>query len=577
MKSIKPTGMLSACSGSINIIAALSAPVVLMMAAVGIDYSNLVLTKRALQQHADLAAIAGVSDIASAEAAVLAHFGQNDVDFAVRDGANMLTFEGSMAFNETLAYEKYGGYAEVERGHYTADATLPPEKRFIAGAYPREALKVTIRHAPKLFFPGVLTTAPRLGASGTASVGKVATVAISSRLASLNGGLLNRILSSLLGTSVSLSVMDSHALAATDVNVIAFAEQMAMDLHLEAVTYDKLLATEVSFNDILMALSKSPGLNAPSQTALTRLAQQVSKSKARLKLDRLLSLAPYGKRRVGSLGGLELKASIMEMINSAAAIANSGRQVSVDLDGTVPGLAEAKLTLLIGEPEVEAPSYALTRSGGTVRTAQTRVKLVTEVNGLSALAGLKLRLPLYVDIAKAEATIAAINCTGGLSANTASTDILAKPTLAEVTLGDLDEVAFFELKDTTVGMSTLIDTLLLRIRAKSRVTAADVKPTKLTFSASEIKAGKIKSVSTQSLLEPMTTSLFANLEVNVQVLSISLGTSDAVTKALSQSLAVVSKPLDEIIFGVLAVVGVKVGEADIRVGSARCKRPVLVH
>ena len=44
-----------------------------------------------------------------------------------------------------------------------------------------------------------------------------AVFAVGSRLASLNGGIVNQLLSGLLGTSVSLSVMDYNALLASRV------------------------------------------------------------------------------------------------------------------------------------------------------------------------------------------------------------------------------------------------------------------------------------------------------------------------------------------------------------------------
>jgi len=266
----------------------------------------------------------------------------------------------------------------------------------------------------------------------------------------------------------------------------------------------------------------------------------------------------------------------MEILSAVANLANAGRQVDVDLDGAVPGLASVRLTLLIGEPEVESPMFAIGRPGGMVRTAQTRLRLVTEVNGLSALAGLKLKVPVYLDLAKAEAAITAVNCANALSTD-GSADVDAKPSVAEITIGELDDDAFFGLKDTTPGMVNILDSAFLRVRAKARITGANPKPTPLKFSAAEIKAGKVKSAATTSLIAPMTDSLFSDLVLDVQLFNITLGTSQVITKAVGQTLAGLSQPLDQVLFSTLALLGVSVGEANVRVGAASCQRPVVVN
>lgn len=570
-------GFLADRGGSINVMAAVCAPVVLMMAAFGLDHGNLVLAKRSLQQHADLAAIVGVNDINNAEAAVLGHFQRNGTTFAVRNGKMMLTKDGVTAFDEKVAFSKYGGYAELVRGHYAADPSLAPDKRFVTGGLPTDALRVTIRHAPKLFFPNVFNSDPRVGASGVAAVGKVATASISSRLASVNGGIVNAVLGGLTGTTLSLSVMDSQALVDTDISVLAFVDQLAMDLNLQAANYEQLLATDVTFPQIVAALVKSAKVGATATTALNRLATQTSKSKIKLKLAKLINLGPYAQRRVGSLAGLELKAGLMEVISAAANIANAGKQVAVDLDGTMPGLVTTKLTLLIGEPAVDATYFAVNRPGGTVRTAQTRLKLVTEINGLSNILGIKIKLPLYVDLAKAEGTISAVNCSGGLNGSTASADVGVKPALFDIMVGTVNEADFFAFKSVTPSNVAIVDSLLLSVKAKSKISAGNQQATTLKFSAAEIKAGKPKTVSTTNLVSSLTASLISNLTLEVQVLSITLGTNTAVTNAIGKTLDGAAKPIDDVLFNVLALAGIRIGEADVRVGAASCQRPVVVN
>jgi uncharacterized membrane protein len=571
------TRLLASRSASINLIAAISAPVVLLMAAVGLDHGNMILSKRTLQQHADLAAIVGSYDIANAEAKVLGHFQRNGADFAVRNGAKMLTRDGVVNFDEAKAFAQYGGYAELVRGQYLADVTIAPDKRFIANASPSDALKVTIRQSPKLFFPSILHTDARLGAVGVAAIGKVASAGISSRLASVDGGIVNAMLSALTGTTVSLQLMDSQALVAADINVLSFVDQLALDLNLKAATYEQVLATEVTFPQMLASLSKSANVGNAATTALSRLVQQTNKSKSKLKLEKLINLGSYGRRLVGSVSGLELKAGLMEVISAAANIANAGKQIAVDLDAAVPGLLSTKLTLWVGEPAVEASYYGVRRPGSAVRTAQTRLKLVTEVKGLAALLGIRIKLPIYVDIAKAEGLISGVTCSGGLNGATAGVDVAVKPAVFDIMLGSVNENDFFGTKPVALGKAEIIDVVLVAVDAKSRVTAGNQQATTLKFSDADIKAARIKSISTSDLTSSLTASLFSNLSLDIRLPLITLVTPTIILNAIGESLQLVTKPIDDVLFNVLELVGVRIGEADVRVSSAMCQRPVVVN
>ena len=60
-------------------------------------------------------------------------------------------------------------------------------------------------------------------------------------------------------------------------------------------------------------------------------------------------------------------------------------------------------------------------------------------------------------------------------------------------------------------------------------------------------------------------------------LFLTLGTPKAITAALASTLTTVTAPIDELLYNLLLVVGVRIGEADIRVTGVRCQRPVLVQ
>ncbi|MBA1675984.1 hypothetical protein G9H45_24665, partial [Escherichia coli] len=86
----------------------------------------------------------------------------------------------------------------------TADGAIAPQARFVTPAVgTANAVRVTLNTQTPLFFARYLT-GPRsftIKATAVASTTAAASFSIGSRLLSVNGGALNALLSSLLGTS----------------------------------------------------------------------------------------------------------------------------------------------------------------------------------------------------------------------------------------------------------------------------------------------------------------------------------------------------------------------------------------
>ena len=97
------------------------------------------------------------------------------------------------------------------------------------------------------------------------------------------------------------------------------------------------------------------------------------------------------------------------------------------------------------------------------------------------------------------------------------------------------------------------------------------------FSHADIMAGRIKTVSTRSAIGSMTGSLLRDLRLDVCVTGLGIGLPGLVSQAVTGVLEPVAAPLDEVIFATQALLGVKVGEADLRVNGIRCGGAVLVQ
>lgn len=74
-----------------------------------------------------------------------------------------------------------------------------------------------------------------------------------------------------------------------------------------------------------------------------------------------------------------------------------------------------------------------------------------------------------------------------------------------------------------------------------------------------------------------TRTLLQNLDLDIQLLFLTLGTPKTVTSALASTLGGVTPAIDDLLYNLLLVAGVRIGEADIRVTGVSCQRPALVQ
>lgn len=564
--------------GNVAITTALVSPLILYCLGLGIDYGMMTLQQQRLQQLSDIGAITAASDIANANSALLANLQTNGTTAALASGSSYLTSAGSITLDAANSGQ-YETLANMVLGTYTADAAIAPGSRFSSGSSPYDAVKVTLTQKAVMPFASAFASAPTLSATGTASSERLAAFSIGSRLASLNGGVLNQLLGSLLGTKISLNLVDYQSLISANINLVSFLDLLATDLKLTAVSYNDLLATDVTYDKILGALGKSSNLSPTVVRIINGLGKSLGSTQLTVKLQDILNLGPEGKNIIGTGPNPNLASniSVMNFLSATAMAANQQKQIAVDLGAALPGVATAKLTLAIGEIAQQTPAAAVGAPGTVIRTPQVRAAIEVVVSGLSLIAGLKLRVPLYVELAPAEAKLAAITCVGGNMPN-AVVGVDAVPGVAEIALGDVDTSAFVNFgSKPRVTPATIVDSLLLKVLASAQVDIANMSPSRLTFQPMEIAAGTIKTVSTKDSLTSAVQSLLKNADISIQLLILTIGTPKAVLSAVGDTLSLVTAPVDQLLFNLLGLLGIGIGQADIQVTDARCMQPVLVQ
>ena len=573
--------MLADRQANIAVMTALSAPVALALAAVAIDEASIYTERREAQAMVDLAAITAASNITKVDTAVVTTLTDNGMPGVVVQGSG-----------QTIAPAVGKTVVSVTPGRYAA-STANVSQRFQSGVTPYNAVRVTLKKIPARYFASSLLPTPVIGTEATASMTPQATFSVGSRLLSVDGGILNALLSGLLGGNISLSVMDYNGLISADVSVLSFIDGLATQLSLTGVTYSDVLASNATVGQIATAMANVPGLGNTAKLALQTIASK-STSTGKIPLNKLVDLGSVGSLALGQRPtGLGLDTNAMGMLTAAAVLANGTNQAQVNLGATVPGLLSTALTIAIGEPMQSSPWLAVDGIGTVVRTAQTRIKLVASVGvGTPGLGGgislLAVNLPLNVEVAYAEAKLTDITCPTGPSSINVS--IAAHPGIASLHLansnssgfGDFSQPQTFtdaEIADVSLHM-LLINIPLIQVMGSAATAITNNSPTTLNFNATDIANKTVKTVSTRNISQSLTTSLVGNLSLSVNALGLGIDLTALLATVKPAVMAVlngVTAPVDDLLYNVLSALGVGVGQADVRVTGATCGRAVLVQ
>lgn len=567
-------------SGGVAILSALTLPIMLATAAISVDMAALYTERRHAQGVVDLAALTAASNIANAERAVDTVLNDNGIGNAVfRKPGQIITIT------------RLQPVATVTLGRYVADPAIPAQLRFAGGQTPYNAVKVQLEKTGATYLGGKLLQNPFIETEAVASITPQAMFSVGSRLASLNDGLLNAVLGGLLGGKISLKAMDYHALLDTDINVLSFTEALATRLTLKAATYDQVLAANATVGQIVGAMADVAGSNPTAKLALRALADSANGT-VLIPLRHLVDLGPLGKLGLGQQSpGLTVGASAMGLLSAAAGLANGKNQVAVNLGTDLLGLTGARLQLAIGEPAQFSPWLSVGESGTTVRTAQTRMRLEANVKVGTPNGGVELtsvNLPLNVEIGSAEAKLTQISCTN----RNPTVTLAVMPGLAALRIANATPASGFADFSKQQSFSPaaiaeakikllLLNIPLVTVNGYAQVDVGNTVSKSMTFNSTEIAARTMKTVSTSNVAQSLTTSLVDKLELSVSVLGLPLGLLDTVLAAVKPPVVAtlngVAAPVDALLYNTLLALGVRIGEADVRVNGASCGNGLLVQ
>ena len=385
---------------------------------------------------------------------------------------------------------------------------------------------------------------------------------------------------SLLGTKVNLSVMDYEALVKADVKLNSFLDALATNLHITGASYTDVLNANMTMGNVLDAAATAAGKggNSSAASALTTLSTQAGSASLKAPLSTILDLGPLGSASSGQSNlGLDAAVNAMDLVNGAAVLANGTNQAAVDLGAAVPGLLSLKADLTIGERAQNSPWVEVGQPGSSVYTAQTRLRLIAEIGGTGLLAGVKIRLPIGIDLAYAQGTLTAASCTGG-DPTTARATIAVKPGIVKAWIGESTKSSMADFKGPpVVTQAKIVDTGLIVVTGRADISMTNTNETKLDFTYTDIVNGTIKRAETVNYTETLVTSLLKNLDLDVHVGGLGLGLPGPVKTLVANTLGTVATPLDQVVSSLLNSLGVHLGEADVRLNGLRCGAAVLTR
>ncbi|WLH07683.1 pilus assembly protein TadG-related protein [Pseudomonas lurida] len=496
-------GLPSRQRGAIGLMAAGTLAVALVFMLLAVDSGRLYLEKRKLQSIADTSAL----EAASRGGLCTPTTSANDYakENAARNGFTVVAGDNSRGLAVTCG-SLVTNASNVRV--FTPDASKNDAVRVVAT---RSVMTSIASGIWNMFSGAPMATETLLSATAVAAYAPpVAQLTIRSSLASVNSSnspLLNMVIGNLLGGSLSLTAAGWNGLLATNVNLLSYLDQLAIQLNVKAGDYDALLNTAVSASQLIDAAVKVLQKNGSVATAIIN---DVISLKAIAPNTQLLKVGDLLKVASGTpAAALNTTVQLFQLLETVAQLSNSKSAVSAAAQVNIPLVGNVSIqTKVIEAPQMSAIGNPAKAKAGLlnnpqtdqifVRTAQVRtlvtvdapiIKVVSGVSSILAGLGtpvskvvsglLSLNLPavvggvlclvacnvadvditqtlsIYIEAASAQSYVTDYNCA---TPATKSLTVKATTSLATLGVGYVDPVAAFSSSaPVTVQPVKLID------------------------------------------------------------------------------------------------------------------------
>lgn len=515
-------------------------------AVIGVDTASMYLEKRRLQGVADAAALAAASDLTNGETRARAA-----VALAPANDARLVT---------------------LTPGRFDRDEALSVDARFVAGASGGNAARVTVESTLQPFFAQMMGTPQvTIAAQATAARIDLAGFSIGSRLAAVRGGLPGALLSQLAGSELSLSIMDYNALVSGQVDLLKAFELLRTGGGARVATFGDVAASDITLPQLANALA---GATTNGSTAATLRTLSTRLPGRNVRLDTIIDLGPLAERTSAD-PQRPIRVDAYAILREALQIGTGNRQIQSDIDLGIAGIGRTRLWWQIGERAAHSPWLTIGQAGrAVVRTAQTRLWMDIALLNVPLNLG-SVRVPIYTELAEAEARLASVTCAGGPRNATVGLDVT--PSVGRTALADLDPTTLGNFgQPMALRPARMVVLPLVSLTGYADILLGGTRAQRVSFSSAEIDGDTVKTVSTNDIATGVASSLLRNVDLRANIVGIGVS-GGLLTTTLGNTLAAAAPALDAVVGQVSALAGVRVGEADVRVDGVRCGTPILVR
>lgn len=415
--------------GAIGLMAAGTLALALGFMLLVIDSGRLYLEQRKLQRVADTAALEAVTrdGNCSSGASATAYATQS----ATRNGFTVNA-------DNTLIVSC--GTLQIGADHLRAFSADPKKSAAVQVIATRTVATSVAAGIGALLSGGPASLTTRLSATAVAAEPKISLAQLSIRstllgVDSSQSSLLNPLFSTLLGGNVNLTVGGWDGLVKTDINLLKFMDQLAIELGVSAGSYTTLLNTQGNVTQFIKAAATVVNLNGATAAVTTALAnlQVAATSASPIKLGDLLQLQTGTQA-----AGLDATVQLFQLIQGFVQLANKNSAVTAVLPVNVLGLAGVTTRIKVIQPPqfsaVGDPALAKAAPLGVnriyVRTAQVRILVSVDLSVINAV--LQLVNSLLSPVVGLVNTLLAPGC---LLGNCTQTDLQILPNGLNLDLG----------------------------------------------------------------------------------------------------------------------------------------------
>ncbi|MFM0044262.1 TadG family pilus assembly protein [Paraburkholderia sediminicola] len=423
--------------GVISIIGAIFAAALVVAALGALDVGNVFLARRTLQRTADLAAIAGAQTISAPS--VGGQAGVTPGCSAAKAAANASAASNAFATTPTVVCGRWD----------PAMTAAPPYfSSAVAANVPQNAVQVTVSRSVPTLFVGPGRT---IEATAIAKATNIASFSLATQVAQLQGGVVNALLTTTLGTSINLQIGDYNNILGGQIKLLDLAKQLYVQADISAATVSSLLGANVKVADLLSAAATVLSANGTvagvsAGTALGKITAGLT-GPAKVAVSNVLGVTLANPDNAASayVNALDLLTTVAlangtsQIDLSAAFTANAGSLLS-----GISLLNGTKVKLVVGTPPKIMIGEAGVDANGNWRTqahtadialfADLQVSAIPSL--LSSILGspLTLDLPLYVEGFQATAPLVSTQC--GSTTNTSNMNVSVSPGIAHAIISN---------------------------------------------------------------------------------------------------------------------------------------------